>query len=341
MKNEGLANKGRIPSATYRLQFNKQFTFDQAVRLLDYLNELGITDCYASPLFAARPGSVHGYDVIDHKIINPELCADEEFAKFAQHLRVRQMGLLMDVVPNHMCITGSNNRWWNDVLENGPSSPYATFFDIDWQPPKPDLCNKVLLPVLGDQYGRVLENQEIIVTYQQGAFFVDYYDTRLPITPRTYTQILEPMLPEMNLQLGEHHSHVLELESIITALGHLPLSTETDQEKIRERQREKEIIKRRLDTVITECEQARDALHHSLSDLNGVRGIPRSFDRLEHLLADQAYRLCHWRVAADEINYRRFFDINDLAAIRVEDRQVFAAVHELTLRLIKEGVVTG
>ena len=341
MKNQKLANQAHIPSATYRLQFNNQFTFKMADLLLDYLHELGITDCYASPLFRAKPGSLHGYDVTDHKMLNPELGTEEEFALFARHLGQRQMGLLMDVVPNHMCIAASDNRWWNDTLENGPSSPYATCFDIDWQPPKSDLFNKVLLPVLGDQYGRVLENQEIIVAYQHGAFFADYYDTRLPIAPRTYSQILEPMLPEIKSKVGDSHPHVLELESIITALGHLPLSSETDQEKIREQQREKEIIKRRLDTIIADCEHARRALDHSLDDLNGTRGVPQSFDRLERLLSEQAYRLCFWGVAADEINYRRFFDINELAAIRVEVRQVFAAVHELILRLIKEGVVTG
>ncbi len=331
----------RLPSATYRFQFNSQFTFKQAAELVDYLHELGISDCYASPLFTATPGSPHGYDIIDHSTINPEIGTEEEFVEFARRLRQRAMGLIMDVVPNHMCIAGSGNRWWNDVLENGPSSPYAQYFDIDWKPPKPDLIDKVLLPMLGDQYGRVLENQEITISYRQGAFFADYYESRLPIAPRKYMQILEPLLTEMKAELGEHDLHVLELESIITALGHLPLRNETDPERIKERYREKEVIKRRLDTLVTECVGARRALDNSLRDLNGTKGISESFDRLERLLADQAYRLSFWRVAADEINYRRFFDINELAAIRVENQQVFAPVHELVLRLIGEGLVNG
>src|SRR5215470_5047370 len=210
--------EARIPAATYRLQFNSQFTFEQAAWLAPYLYDLGVTDCYASPLLTARRGSQHGYDITDHSKLNPEVGSEEEFAEFARRLGRRGMGLILDVVPNHMSITGSSNRWWNVVLENGPSSPYAQFFDIDWRPPKPDLAGKALLPMLGAQYGRVLENQEITIAYQQGAFFANYYETWLPIAPRSYTQILEPMLPEMKAAYGADHPHVLELESVITAL---------------------------------------------------------------------------------------------------------------------------
>ena len=341
MKDQINTVKTRVPSATYRLQFNSQFTFKHASGLVEYLFDLGVTDCYASPLLKARPGSSHGYDIIDHSKLNPEIGAEEEFVEFALRLGRREMGLIMDVVPNHMCIAGSGNRWWNDVLENGPSSPYAQFFDIDWRPPKPDLDGKSLLPMLGDQYGRVLENQEITITYRRGAFYANYYETWLPLAPRSYTQILEPMLPELKAAYDAHHPHILELESIITALGHLPRRDETAPERIKERQREKEIIKRRLDLLLTECDRARRALDDSLRDLNGTKGLSESFDRMEQLLADQAYRLGFWRVAADEINYRRFFDINELAAIRVEDPQVFAAAHDLILSLIERGFVTG
>jgi (1->4)-alpha-D-glucan 1-alpha-D-glucosylmutase len=341
LKDKTTTIEARVPAATYRLQFNSQFTFKHAANLVDYLYDLGVSDCYASPLLMARQGSPHGYDITDHSKLNPEIGSEEEFAEFARRLRQRGMGLILDVVPNHMSIAGSSNRWWNDVLENGPSSPYAQFFDIDWRPPKPDLAGKALLPMLGDQYGSALENQEITVNYRQGAFFANYYETWLPLAPRSYIQILEPMLPEMMAVYGAHHPHVLELESIITALGHLPRRDETAPEMVRERQREKEIIKRRIDLLLTECDVARRALDHSLRDLNGTKGTPESFDRLERLLSDQAYRLCFWRVAADEINYRRFFDINELAAIRVEEPQVFDAVHELILRLIERGFVTG
>lgn len=341
MTNRPAPLRARIPSATYRLQFNREFTFAQAAAIVDYLHELGISDCYASPLLLARSGSPHGYDVTGHSRLNPEIGTEEEFIAFAERLKAREMGVMMDVVPNHMCIAGGENRRWNDVLENGPSSQFAEFFDIDWQPPKPDLANKVLLPMLGEQYGRVMENQEIKLSYQRGAFSAHYYETRLPVSPRSYTQILELVLSRLREEVGEYHAQVLELESIITAIRHLPPRTETDPAKIKERRREKEIIKRRLASLTATGEAARSALREALREFNGAKGDPRSFDRLEALLAAQAYRLSYWRVAADEINYRRFFDINELAAIRVETPAVFASVHEVILRLMKQGFVTG
>jgi (1->4)-alpha-D-glucan 1-alpha-D-glucosylmutase len=331
----------RIPVATYRLQFNHLFTMKQASAILDYLRCLGISDCYASPLFMARPGSLHGYDVIDPTKLNPELGTREDFNEFSAQLKKRGMGLIIDVVPNHMCIAGSGNQWWNDVLENGPSSRYASYFDIDWRPPKENLANKTLLPILGDQYGRVLENQEIQLVYQRGAFFVNYYETRLPIASRTSIFILNAALDMLKAALDDAHPHRLEFESIITALSYLPHRTETDPEKVRERMREKGIAKRRLAALVAESREVSGALKKTVKEFNGVRGDARSFDRLEELLAEQAYLLCFWRVAADEINYRRFFDINELAAIRIEEPEVFASVHELVFRLIKEGHITG
>ncbi|HEY6186656.1 MAG TPA: malto-oligosyltrehalose synthase [Pyrinomonadaceae bacterium] len=331
----------RIPAATYRLQFNHQFTFTQAAALVDYLHELGISDCYSAPILMARPGSLHGYDVVDHTKLNPELGTEEEFTDFARALRERGMGLLMDVVPNHMCIAGSMNRWWMDVLENGPSSVYARFFDVDWHPPNPNLTNKVLLPILGDQYGRVLENQEIKLSYRGGSFFANYYETALPVAPRSATRILDLALGDVKAKHGESHAQTLELESIITALSHLPLHTETDAAKVRERRRETEVNKRRLANLVKASPVVRHAVHEALIEINGTMGQPQSFDRLEQLLDKQAYRLSFWRVAADEINYRRFFDINELAAVRVEERPVFTAVHEIIFRLVKRGLVTG
>jgi (1->4)-alpha-D-glucan 1-alpha-D-glucosylmutase len=331
----------RIPSSSYRLQLNNQFTFKQAVGLVEYLYDLGISDCYISPLLAARAGSLHGYDITDHSRLNPEIGDEAEFAGFAQLLKDRGMGLILDVVPNHMCIAYGANQWWNDVLENGPSSPYARFFDIDWLPPKPDLAEKVLLPMLGEQYGRALENQELRLAYDRGSFLIRYYETRLPIAPRTYTNILEPLLEELRSKNKVSPHDLMELESIITALRYLPPRSETDEARRKERHREKEVIKRRLDKLIEECKEARRALQEVLTEINGEPGNPRSFNRLERLLADQAYRLSYWRVAADEINYRRFFDINELAAIRVEEPEVFAAVHGLIFQLINQGQVTG
>ncbi|HEX8140699.1 MAG TPA: malto-oligosyltrehalose synthase [Pyrinomonadaceae bacterium] len=331
----------RIPTSTYRLQFNRDFTFEQAAELVGYLADLGLTDCYSSPILMARPGSLHGYDVVDHTRLNPELGSEEQFAHFARSLRARSLGLLIDVVPNHMCIAGSLNRWWLDVLENGPGSPFARFFDIDWHPPNPHLTNKVLLPILGDQYGRVLENQEIKLSYRGGSFFANYYETALPIAPRSSALILDLALRDLKTRLEETSGEVLELESIITALNHLPLHTELDPIKVRERRREKEVARKRLANLVKASPEVRHAVHEALIVMNGQRGESQSFDRLEQLLSLQAYRLSYWRVAADEINYRRFFDINELAAVRVEERPVFTAVHEITFRLIKQGLVTG
>jgi (1->4)-alpha-D-glucan 1-alpha-D-glucosylmutase len=306
-----------------------------------YLDELGVTDIYASPFAAARPGSMHGYDIVDHTRLNPELGTDEDLAALAAALRARGMGLIIDVVPNHMCIEPSENRWWHDVLENGRGSPYAPFFDIDWHPPKEELHEKVLLPVLGAQYGRVLESQELAVGYEGGAFFVRYFDSRFPVGPRTTKPLLEPMVADLRRTHPEEHPDVQELESILTATRNLPARWDTEAEHVRERQREKEIVKRRIAALVDGNAAVRDALERSLIAINGNKSEPRSFDRLEGLLADQAYRLSYWGVATEEINYRRFFDINDLAALRVEDPAVLAAVHEKVFQLVRDGTVTG
>jgi (1->4)-alpha-D-glucan 1-alpha-D-glucosylmutase len=331
----------RFPSATYRLQLNRQLTFADAAELIPYLDRLGVSHTYLSPVSRARPGSVHGYDVIDHGELNPELGGEEQFQRLATALGRHGLGVLLDVVPNHMCIAGHWNWRWLDVLENGPSAESARFFDIDWRPPKPELNGKVLLPVLGEQYGRVLE-EGIAVCYDAGAFFITFNQTRLPLAPRTWPHILEPALAELRTRFGDEEPRVLELESIIRAIGHLPHRTESAPARRRERRHEREIIGQRLAALVAKNGGAvREAIERSVEEISGRRGEPRSFDRLEALLADQAYRLSHWRVAADEINYRRFFDINDLAAVRVEDPVVFQVVHELPLSLVRRGVVTG
>ena len=329
------------PSATYRLQLNKSFTFEQATQLVDYLNDLGITDIYSSPFLMARPGSTHGYDVTDHSRFNPEIGDEASFLRLSEALRSRNMGIIADVVPNHMCITHPSNVWWWDVLENGPSSHYARYFDIDWHPPKEELVNKVLLPVLGDQFGRVLENQEIQILYSEGQFQVSVYEMRLPLAPGTWIMLLEPAVAKLREKLPPEHEHIAELESIVTAVSHLAGPTETDDAKIRERQREKEIVKRRLANLLEASPEARQSTDAALVEINGRRGEPRSFDRLERLLESEPYRLSFWRVAMDEINYRRFFDINDLAAIRVEDPEVFSAVHALIFDLVRQGHLRG
>lgn len=329
------------PSATYRVQFNQAFTFDDAAALSEYFDELGITDVYASPFLMARPGSIHGYDVTDQSRFNPEIGDEASFLRMSEALQRHNLGLIADVVPNHMCITHPSNLWWWDVLENGPSSFYARYFDIDWHPPKQELVNKVLLPVLGDQYGRVLENQEIRIGCADGQFHASIYGTSLPLAPRTWTMLLEPAVARLREKLGATDEHVAEMESIVTALSHLPGSMETDDAKVRERHREKEIVKRRLSALLEASAEAGAAIDASLDEINGRQGDPHSFDRLERLLESEPYRLSFWRVAMDEINYRRFFDINDLAAIRVEDPEVFSAVHALIFDLVRRGQVRG
>ena len=331
----------RIPIATYRVQLNKQFPFANTQALVPYLHRLGITDLYTSPFLKAQPGSLHGYDVTDHTALNPEIGSDEDLAALSAELKRHEIGLMIDVVPNHMGIDDESNRWWWDVLENGPSSPYAKFFDIDWAPPKEDLANKVLLPILGDQYGKVLENGEIHLLYEAGAFFITYYERRFPGDPRSSIAILEPACERLRALLDAEDPQLIELESIITSLQVLPSRLETDPERVRVRLREKEVAKRRLGDLTEASATVRQAVEHTVTAMNGRRGDPHSFDQLEALLAHQAYRLSYWRVATDEINYRRFFDINQLAAIRVEEPEVFGAVHAIVFRLLGTGQVTG
>jgi (1->4)-alpha-D-glucan 1-alpha-D-glucosylmutase len=330
-----------VPAATYRLQFSRDFSFARAAELVEYLHELGVSHVYASPVFKARPGSAHGYDVLDHSEVNPELGGEEGLRALAAALSSRGMGLVLDLVPNHMCIATPENRRWLDVLENGPSSASAAFFDIDWSPPKEDLHGKVLLPILGDQYGRILENGEIRVSREGGAFVGRYNDHLLPLAPKSWTVVLEPVREGLQARRAPDDPDRAELESILTAISHLPSRSEREPARVQERQREKEVIKRRLGELLDRSHDVREAVDASLADLNGRPGDPRSFDRLETLLARQGYRLSHWRVAADEINYRRFFDVNELAAVRVEDPAVFEALHEMPLRLAREGVVSG
>lgn len=333
--------KPRIPVSTYRLQFNSRFTFRDATRIIAYLHDLGITDIYASPYFKAKKGSLHGYDIIDHNTLNPEIGTEEDYRAMIAELKSRGMGHILDIVPNHMYIESPENRWWVDVLENGPSSPYATYFDIDWAPVKKELKNKVLIPVLGDQYGNVLEGQELKLVFEEGAFYVYYNEHRFPLRPQTYVLILEHRLKELQAALSPDHPDLAELLSINTALGHLPPYTETDPAKIEERHREKEVIKRRLWTLFTQCAEVRAHIEENVRLFNGAKGDPKSFDLLDNLMNQQVYRLSHWRVATEEINYRRFFDINDLAAIRMERHDVFASAHRLAFGLIRGGRVTG
>ena len=328
-------------TATYRLQLGGTLGFGQVAALAPYLAHLGVSDVYLSPCFKCGPGSAHGYDVTDHNAFNPEVGSADTFDRMTDALAAHDLGVILDFVPNHMGIAGDANPWWMEVLENGPASPRAEFFDIDWKPAKTDLHDKVLLPVLPDQYGRVLEARELQLELSEGAFFVRFAGGRLPICPDSYPLILAHELETLARQLGEDHAPLQELRSILTALTHLPGRTETAAEQVEERLREKEIIKRRLASLVKDSAEIRDFIDDAVRTFNGTVGEPRSFDLLDRLLSQQTYRLADWRVAGDEVNYRRFFDVNHLAALRMERREVFEASHELLLRLVGEGRVTG
>ena len=329
----------RIPLATYRLQFNGGFTFRQAHAIVDYLHDLGVSDCYASSYLKAVPGSSHGYDVADPTQLNPEIGTDADHAAWTSALRTRGMGHVMDIVPNHMGIAKSANPWWLDVLENGPSSRFARFFDIEWHPVKDELAEKVLIPILGDQYGEVLENQELTLAYRDGAFFVRYYEETLPLAPDTYDRVVAEDLDDW---LADHPGDDAdELLSILTARRNLPPRAERGAEALAVRAREKEVIKRRLAALTDRSRSVRELVDGSIRRLNGTHGQPRSFDALDRLLNAQSYRLANWRVASEEINYRRFFDVNQLAALRMEDPAVFDEVHRFVFTLVERGAVTG
>ncbi len=340
MKQEAAMPAPRIPVSTYRLQFNYQFTFSDAAKIIGYLHELGISDIYSSPYFKAQKGSLHGYDIVDPTMLNPEMGTEDDYNVLIGELKKYDMGQILDIVPNHMCI-GSENPWWMDVLENGLSSPRAKYFDIDWAPEEERLRNKLLIPVLGDQYGTVLENQELRLSFQEGAFFICYNSNKLPVQPNSYVLILQHRIENLGKNPPDEAPYLTELLSIITSIKHLPPHTETDGERIAERRREKEIIKKRLFKLYGESSEIRDHVDANVKMFNGSRGDPRSFDLLDDLLSEQIWRLSYWRVAMEEINYRRFFDINDMAGLRMENYEVFAETHKLIFKLVAEGKVTG
>ena len=315
--------------ATYRLQLGSGLTFDDAAGLVPYLAALGISDCYTSPFFETSSESSHGYDVSDHNRIRADLGGEAAFARFSAALARHGLGLIIDLVPNHMGIARNRNPWWLDVLENGSSSRYAHVFDIDWRPAKPELAGKVLLPVLGDQYGNVLERGELRLELNEGVFTVRYYETILPIAPRSYRLILGHRLDELAAELPPTHPGLLELKALTGWFAALL------------RPQDKTPGVEGLAALLRQSPEIKAFLDETIRRFNGTPDDPRSFDLLDELLSEQFYRVAFWRVAGEEINYRRFFDINELAAIRMEDPDVFAETHRLVFRLISSGQVTG
>jgi len=320
---ERIAAQRFLPESTYRLQFHSGFTFRDAAQIVPYLNDLGITHLYASPILKARPGSTHGYDVIDPRSLNPEFGTAHDFADLTHALREHGMGLILDTVPNHMGIATNDNPWWNDVLENGPQSKYAGWFDIAWRgSPRPELHDKVLLPVLGEPYGEALEKGLLRLTLEAGALAVGYYDRRFPISPQTYAAVLLHRIQELQKKLAWDDPVLAEFSALATQPGAA-------------------LMREKLAALIQQNQGLREHVEQNLAEFNGTAGDPASFNLLDDLLNQQFYRLAHWRTAPDEINYRRFFDINDLAALCMEREDTFQAVHDLPLRLLADGTLHG
>jgi (1->4)-alpha-D-glucan 1-alpha-D-glucosylmutase len=336
-----LRERLRVPVSTYRLQLHHGFTFRNAAAAVPYLERLGITDCYCSPYLQARPGSTHGYDITDHTTLNTELGSEADFQALGSELRRRHMGQVLDFVPNHMGVDPVNNHWWRDVLENGPASPFARYFDIDWEPVKSELKGKVLLPVLGGPYGEVLERGELKLDFEDGAFVLRYFDTTWPLDPGQFPRVLSHGLEALQAKLPADDPQLQEFLSILTQLEHLPPTAETAPLRVAERQREKKVARERLARLVEQVPRIREHIDAILKAGNGTPGQPETFDRLHRLLEGQPYRLAYWKTALDEINYRRFFEINDLAGVRMEDPAVFAATHALILRLVHDGQLSG
>jgi (1->4)-alpha-D-glucan 1-alpha-D-glucosylmutase len=334
-------DRARIPRATYRLQLHGEFTFRDAAKLLPYLAALGVSHVYCSPFLRARPGSKHGYDIIDHDALNPEIGTREDFDAFVAAMRDNGLAQVMDIVPNHMGVLGSDNQWWQDLLENGPASTLADFFDIDWHPPSEHLANRVLLPVLGDHYGVELSGGRFELGFEpdSGAFSVSYHEHRLPIDPRQYPRLLAPAVRALEAAGTPLEHRAQSLRSLMETFARLPGREETSRARMDERNLNKEVAKSRLARLARSSAPVAAAITAAMAHFNGHPDDPASFDAMHDLLERQPYRLAYWRVAQDEINYRRFFDINGLAALRQEHAPVFEVTHRFALQLVNEGSV--
>jgi len=326
-----------VPRATYRLQLQPSFNFRSAEAVLPYLARLGISHLYLSPIFQARPGSTYGYDVVNHTAINTELGSLDEFECLARNARAHGMGIILDIVPNHMAVMTEGNHWWRDVLENGPAAKYGSYFDIDWTPLRASMRNRLLIPILENRYGDELNSGRLRVQFEcgSGSFEVCYFDHRIPLDPQQYPLLFagEKWTAATN--------QLAELESLVEEFGRLPDRCSTRSEQLERRQRDKEILKRRLTRLCEREPGTREYIDSTITKLNGCSGDPTSFDALAQVLDAQPFRLAYWKVAGDEINYRRFFDVNQLAALRVEHPDVFNETHASVFRLLENGCIDG
>ena len=315
----------RIPSSTYRLQLHKDFNFDDASAVAVYLRDLGVSHVYCSPYLQAAPGSMHGYDVVDHQRVNEELGGAEAHRRFCAKLGEVELGQVLDIVPNHMSL-GRENRYWWDVLENGPSSRYASFFDIDWQPQEERLRDKVLVPILADQYGRVLKHGGIEVVRKGNVFQVECSGQALPVSP--------PSLPVI-LSRAAEYAKSDTLSFLAASFGRLPAPEYVDRRTILARHRDKIVLVDLLARLCAEEPEIHEAIDRSVEELNG------NLDALDDFLNQQNYRLAYWKTADQQLSYRRFFDVNTLIGLRIEREHVFEETHALILDWLRRGVLDG
>jgi (1->4)-alpha-D-glucan 1-alpha-D-glucosylmutase len=325
----------QIPLATYRIQFNAGFDFQNAKNVVPYLAELGVSDLYASPIFTARKGSSHGYDVVNPQEINPELGGQEGFETLITALKRHEMGWVQDIVPNHMAFS-SQNPILVDILENGPDSQYCDFFDIDWNHPYNGINGRVLAPFLGKFYGDCLESGELRLQYDQAGISINYYDQSFPLRIESYSHILMYDLARLREELGRNHPLFIKLLGVLYMLKYIPSGAEG-----RERYDQITFIKRMLWELWNESAEVQTFIEQNIQTFNGEVGKPESFNQLDSLLNEQFFRLAYWKVGNEELNYRRFFTVNDLISLRVEDQKVFDTTHAFILQLVQEGKFTG
>ncbi|MBD3401737.1 malto-oligosyltrehalose synthase [candidate division GN15 bacterium] len=325
----------RIPRATYRLQLNPSFGFEQAEQIVDYLAQLGVSDIYASPIFNARSGSTHGYDVVDPRQLNPELGSQQDFHDLVTSLGDRDLGWVQDIVPNHMAIDPDNTMLM-DVLEVGASSPYYDFFEIDWDHPYENMHGRLLLPLLGKFYSECLADGEIKLGYDESGFTINYYQIRLPLRIDSYTEILEYSLGTLEESLGSNHPDYVKFLGSVHF--HRSITNRKDDRSLYQQIRH---AKRLLWQLYDGNERIRTHVDAAIDHFNGDLADRSSFDALDHLLSQQLFRLSFWKVASEEINYRRFFTVNDLICLRVEKERVLEETHQLVLELVGQGTFTG
>lgn len=324
-----------IPKATYRIQFNYLFDFAAAKKVVRYLSELGISDIYAAPIFKARKSSMHGYDIVDPNQINPELGGCEGFETLIAELKSRNMHWLQDIVPNHMAYD-SENRILMDVLEKGKCSRYFKFFDIDWNHPHESLNGRLLAPFLGRFYAESLEEGQIRLQYDEEGLSVCYYELKFPLNLKSYTVVFTYNIKSLEDELGANNPDLVKFLGFINFIGSMPAEKQNDEVDVHLKH-----AKKMLWDFYTQNEHIRKFMDTNVAFFNGKKGLPASFDSLDCLLHEQFFRLSFWKVAAEEINYRRFFNVNRLISLKVEDWEVFDYVHELTFRFIREGKFTG